>query len=138
VGIRLDGSSSLCTGSPGAITSNLASSTLTTGKDFCMSDALIVGIFSGLVSLIGIFLTSKATRDEVTHKMDINQQVMKTEINHIKNDMEEMRTDIRSHNHYAKLFNENIPVIKEKLSNSNNRLESIENDIRFYHRRPEE
>ena len=103
-----------------------------------MSDALIVGIFSGLVSLVGIYLTSKATRDEVTHKMDINQQVMKTEINHIKTDMDEMRSDIRSHNHYAKLFNENIPVINERLVVTGQRLEGIENDIRFYHRKPEE
>jgi hypothetical protein len=45
-----------------------------------------------------------------------------------------MKEDIRSHNHYAKLFNENIPVIKEKLSVANHRIEDIEGDIKFYHR----
>lgn len=102
-----------------------------------MSDALIVGLISGFVSLVGIIVSSKTTRDEVTHKLDINQQVMKTEITYIKTDMEDMRKDIHSHNHYAQLFNENIPVIKEKLSSSAQRLDNIEADIKFYHRTPE-
>ena len=49
-----------------------------------------------------------------------------------------MKEDIRSHNNYAKLFNENIPLIKEKLSVSNKRIGDIEDDIRFYHRHPED
>ena len=103
-----------------------------------MSDALIVGLFSGLVSLIGIFVSAKTTRDEVTHKLDINQHVMRTELTNVKTDMDDMRKDIRSHNHYAQLFNENIPVIKEKLSSSEQRLNNIENDIKFYHRTPDQ
>ena len=103
-----------------------------------MSDALIVGLISGLVSLISIFVSSKTTRDEVTHKLDINQHVMRTELTNVKTDMDDMRKDIRSHNHYAQLFNENIPVIKEKLSSSEQRLNSIENDIKFYHRTPDQ
>jgi hypothetical protein len=52
--------------------------------------------------------------------------------------MGEMKNDIRSHNNYAKLFNENIPVIKEKLSVANHRIEDIEGDIKYYHRKPED
>jgi hypothetical protein len=48
-----------------------------------------------------------------------------------------MKDDIRSHNNYAKLFNENIPVIKEKLSVANHRIGDLEKDIKFYHQRPE-
>ena len=121
-----------------------------------MSDTLLIGLLSGgisllgvIVSLVGIFVSAKSTRDGVTQKLDTNQQLMNQEIGHIKTEMEqmqtnikaeikEMKTDIRSHNNYAKLFNENIPVIKEKLSVANHRIEDIEGDIRFYHRRPEE
>ena len=102
-----------------------------------MSDALIVGLISAVVSLVGIFISAKLTRDQVTHKLDTNQQVMQNEMKHIKSEMGMMKDDIRSHNNYAKLFNENIPVIKEKLTVANHRIEDLENDIRFYHRRPE-
>ena len=84
-----------------------------------MSDALIVGLVTGgvsllgiIVSLIGIFVSAKSTRDSVTQKMDTNKQLMQNEITHIKDEMGAMKDDIRSHNNYAKLFNENIPLIK--------------------------
>ena len=99
-----------------------------------MSDALIVGLFSALVSLIGIFVSAKVTRDKMTHTLDTNQQLIKSEISHIKTDISSMKEDIKSHNNYARLFNENIPVIKEKLSVANHRIEDIEGDIKFYHR----
>ncbi len=99
-----------------------------------MSDALIVGLISGVVSLIGIFVSSKSTRDEVTHRLDTNQQLINNEIKHIRSEIGEMKNDIRSHNKYAKLFNENLPVIKEKLSVSAEKIKDIEKDIRFYHR----
>ena len=99
-----------------------------------MSDALIVGLISAVVSLIGIFVSAKLTRDGVTHKLDTNQQIINNEISHIKTEISTMKADIRSHNNYAKLFNENIPLIKEKLTVSNKRIGDIEDDIRFYHR----
>ena len=102
-----------------------------------MSDALIVGLISALVSLVSIFVSSKITRDKVTHKLDTNQQIMNNEIEHIKTDIGSMKEDIKSHNNYAKLFNENIPLIKEKLSTANHRIADIEGDIKFYHRHPE-
>ena len=103
-----------------------------------MSDALIVGLFSAMVSLVGIFVSAKVTRDKVTHTLDTNQQLIKNEISHIKTKMSEMDDSIKSHNNYAKLFNENIPVIKEKLTVANKRIADIEDDVRFYHRRPED
>lgn len=99
-----------------------------------MSDALIVGLFSAVVSLVSIFVSAKVTRDKVTHTLHTNQQLIQNEINHIKSDITSMKADIKSHNNYAKLFNENIPVIKEKLSVANNRIANIEDDVKFYHR----
>jgi hypothetical protein len=162
VGIRLDGSSSLMNRLPGAITSNLVVCSHKYGKELQMSDALLVGLISAgvtlvgiVVSLVGIFVSAKNTKDEVTQKLDTNQKLMKQDIDHIKTDMSqmkldiqkemcEMKEDVRSHNHYAKLFSDNIPaikeipVIKEKISIANKRLGAIEDDVRFYHRRPED
>ena len=127
-----------------------------------MSDTLIVGLITCgvtllgiIVSLVGIFVSAKNTRNEVTQKLDTNQKLMKQDIDHVKSDMgqmkkdiqneiSEMKEDVRSHNHYAKLFSDNIPaikeipIIKEKLSVSNKRIADIEDDIRFYHRRTDE
>lgn len=100
-----------------------------------MSEALIVGLISAVVSLIGIFVSAKSTRDEVTHKLDTNQQLMNNEIHHIKTEMSDMKVDIRSHNNYAQLFNENIPLIKEKIIVANHRIEDLEKDVKYYHRR---
>ena len=91
-----------------------------------MSEALIVGIISAIVSLVGIFVSSKATRDSVTHKLDTNQQVMNNEIAHLKESMSEMKNDLKSHNHYAQLFNENIPVFKEQIKVINHRIDDLE------------
>lgn len=121
-----------------------------------MSDTLIIGLITGgisllgvVVSLVSIFVSAKTTRDGVTQKLDTNQQLMEQELGHVKTEMSQMKTaiqseisgmkaDIRSHNNYAKLFNENIPVIKEKLSVANNRIKDIEDDVRFYHRKHED
>ena len=110
-----------------------------------MSDTLIIGLLTCsvsllgiVVSLVGIFVSAKITRDKVTQKLDTNQQVTNNEIEHIKTEMGEMKESIKSHNNYARLFNENIPVIKEKITVSNKRLSDLEDDVRFYHRRADD
>lgn len=90
-----------------------------------MSEALIVGILSAVVSLVGIIVTSKSTRDQVTHKLDTNQQVTNNEIQHIKESIVEMKEDIKTHNHYAQLFDKNIPVVKERIDAVNQRIDDI-------------
>jgi peptidoglycan hydrolase CwlO-like protein len=122
----------------GATTSNPAADSQRIRKGLQMSDALIVGLITAFVSLVGIFVSAKLTRDGVTHKLDTNQQLIQNEISHIKVDIGTMKEDIKSHNNYAKLFKENIPLLKEKLSVSNKRISDIEDDIRFYHRHTEE
>ena len=98
-----------------------------------MSDAIIVAIISAAVTIFSIFISAKATQDKTEHKLDTNQQVMTNEMNHIKSEMAEMKEDIRSHNQYAKMFNENIPVIKEKIDVANNRIKDLEHLAEKYH-----
>lgn len=94
-----------------------------------MTEGLIVGIISAIVSLIGIFMSSKNTRDRLTQTLEINQQIMNTELIRVKEDLKDLKDNMRSHNSYAKLFNENIPVIKEKIAVSNRRIEALEKKI---------
>ena len=90
-----------------------------------MSEALIVGILSALVSLVGIIVTSKSTRDQVTHKLDTSQQVTNNEIQHIKESIVEMNEDIKIHNHSAQLFDKNIPAVKETIEAVHQRIDDI-------------
>jgi peptidoglycan hydrolase CwlO-like protein len=99
-----------------------------------MSEALVVGLISALVSLIGIIVASKDTRDKVTNKLDTNQKIMENEMKHIKSEMKDMKNDIKTHNHYAKLFDENIPIIKDRLSNQSKEILGVKEEIQFYHR----
>jgi len=95
-----------------------------------ISDAVLVGIISAVVSLIGITVTARTTRDSVTNKLDTNQQVMNTEINHIKDTMTDMKDDIKAHNGYAKMFSESVPVIKEQIKAIDKRMDNLENKIK--------
>lgn len=96
--------------------------------------ALIVGILGAGVSLTGILISAKTTRDTVTSKLDVNQQLTANEIIHIKADMAEMKSDIKSHNHYAQLFNENVPVIKEQTKNLSQRVDRLEAEMHDHQR----
>ena len=94
-----------------------------------MSEEIIVCLISAAVSLIAIAVTSKDTRNKVTNTLDTNQQITNTEIAHIKESVTEMKADIKSHNHYAQLFNENVPVIKEQIKVVNHRIDDVNRRI---------
>lgn len=91
-----------------------------------MSEALIGVIITSLISLIGIFLSAKDTRDKVTSKLDTNQQLMNAEITHIKENITDMKADIKSHNNYAKMFSESVPVLQEQIKSVDRRLSNME------------
>ena len=97
-----------------------------------MSDVLIVGLISAAVTVLSIFISAKATQDKMTNKLDTNQQVMNNEMSHIKLEMAEMKNDIKAHNQYAKVFNENIPVIREQIKVANHRIDDLEIDVKHH------
>ena len=88
--------------------------------------SIIVSIITGGVTLIGIFVSSHNTRSEVAHKFDTGMQLQSQETEHLKNEIKEMKEDIKSHNNYARLFAENIPVIKEQIKVANHRIDDLE------------
>lgn len=84
-----------------------------------MSDAIIVALISGSISLIGIVVSYKTATMKVQHQLEVQQSVMQTEISAIKE-------DVKEHNHYAKLFAESMPVVREQIKVINHRIDDLE------------
>ena len=84
-----------------------------------MSEAVLVALITGAFTLTGsVIAIVTATRKQAT-EMDKKLAVMEAKI-------DDMKEDIKSHNQYAKMFSENIPAIKQHMTDVDRRLESIE------------
>lgn len=84
-----------------------------------MSDAIIVAIITGGITLIGSILTIIGTSRKQQTEMDKKIAVIETK-------MDRMKEDIASHNHYAQMFSENIPAIRQHMTDTDRRLDNIE------------
>lgn len=84
-----------------------------------MSEAIIVALITGGVSLFGSILTIILTSRKQQQEMDKSIAVIKTE-------MKDMKEDIKNHNRYAQLFSENIPAIKQHMVDVDRRLNGLE------------
>ena len=84
-----------------------------------MSDAVLVALITGGISLLGSVLTIISTSRKQQAELDRAIAVIQTE-------MTIMKEDIKSHNQYAKMFSENIPAIKQHMTDVDRRLEVME------------
>ena len=84
-----------------------------------MSDAILVALITGGVSLFGSVLTIVLTSRKQQQELDKNMAVMRAE-------MSSMKEDIKSHNRYAQMFSENIPAINQHMKDVDRRLEGLE------------
>lgn len=82
-----------------------------------MTEAVIVALITGGVSLLGTVITVLATSSKTANDMRINQAVTDTKI-------EELTREVRKHNNFA----ERMPVVEEQIKVINHRLEDLEND----------
>ncbi len=82
-----------------------------------MSEAVVVALITGGVSLLGTVITVLATSSKTAQDMKINQAVTDTKI-------EELTREVRKHNNFA----ERMPVVEEQIKVINHRLEDLEND----------
>ena len=82
-----------------------------------MSEAVVVALITGGVSLIGTVITVLATSHKTGEEMRIHQAVTDTKI-------EELTREVRKHNNFA----ERMPVVEEQIKIINHRLEDLEND----------
>lgn len=80
-----------------------------------MSEAIIVALITGGLSLAGVVVTCMATAKKNETAMKVAQAVTDTKI-------EELTREVRLHNGFA----EKIPVIQEQIKVINHRLSDLE------------
>lgn len=80
-----------------------------------MSDALITGLITAAVSLIGIFISAKSTRDKITAEITLKLAVMDTKL-------QALTAEVQKHNQFAV----RMPVVEEQIKVINHRLEDLE------------
>lgn len=84
-----------------------------------MSDAILAALITGGVTLFGSILTIVLTSRKQQQEFDKKLAIVETK-------MDDMKEDIKSHNQYAKMFSENIPAIKQHMTDVDRRLENLE------------
>jgi len=80
-----------------------------------MSEAIIVALITGGISLAGVVVTCLATSKKSEKAAAVAQAVTDTKI-------DELTREVRLHNGFA----EKIPVIQEQIKVINHRLEDLE------------
>ena len=80
-----------------------------------MSEAIIVALITGGLSLLGIIYSSNKTAQAMDSKLDKQQAVMETK-------MDELTREVREHNNFAK----RMPVVEEQIKVINHRISDLE------------
>ena len=80
-----------------------------------MSEAVIVALITGGLTLIGTVVTANRNARELDHKLDKKQAVTDAKL-------EELTREVREHNNFAR----RVPVLEEKMKVANHRIENLE------------
>ena len=86
-----------------------------------MSDAIIVAIITGGLSLIGVIVSNNHTAQSMDKSMDakLDKQQAVTETK-----LEELTREVRAHNNFA----QRIPVLEDQIKVANHRIEDLEKE----------
>ncbi len=82
-----------------------------------MSEAIIVAIITGGLSLIGVIVSNNRTAQSMDAKLDKQQAVTETKL-------EELTREVRAHNNFA----QRIPVMEEQIKVANHRIADLEKE----------
>lgn len=82
-----------------------------------MSEAIIVAIITGGLSLIGSIVSNNRTAQSMDAKLDKQQAVTGTKL-------EELTREVRMHNNFA----QRVPVLEEQIKVENHRIEDLEKE----------
>lgn len=81
-----------------------------------MTEAIIVALITGGLSLLGVLITSSKTARDVAAKLDKRQAVTDTKL-------EALTREVREHNNFAR----RVPVLEEQIKVANHRIADLEN-----------
>lgn len=82
-----------------------------------MSEAIIVAIITGGLSLIGVIVSNNRTAQSMDAKLDKQQAVTETKL-------EELTWEVRTHNNFA----QRVPVLEEQMKVANHRIADLEKE----------
>lgn len=80
-----------------------------------MSEAIIVALITGGLSLVGVVITCLATAKKNETAMKVSQAVTDTKI-------DELTREVRAHNNFA----QRMPVVEEQIKVINHRISDLE------------
>ena len=84
-----------------------------------MSEAIIVALITGSLSLAGVVISNFATAKKNAHALHTHQAVTDTKI-------EELTREVRAHNHFA----QRMPVVEHEIRKINTEIQ----ELKSYHR----
>lgn len=82
-----------------------------------MSEAIVVAIITGGLSLIATIVSNNRTAQSMDAKLDKQQAVTETKL-------EELAREVRAHNNFA----QRVPVLEEQIKVANHRIEDLEKE----------
>ena len=82
-----------------------------------VNDTIIVGMISAAAAIISNVILSGKSGREIDHKLETHQAVTDAKL-------EELTREVREHNNFAR----RMPVLEEKISVANHRIEDLENE----------
>ena len=91
-----------------------------------MSEAVITALITGGLALIGVIWTNRKSTSDLFAKLDKQSELsdakLDTEIRVVKTQIEELTREVRRHNNFA----ERVPVLEEKITVANHRIDDLE------------
>lgn len=82
-----------------------------------MSDAIIVALITGGLSLIGVLISNSRAAQNMDAKLEKKQAITDTKL-------DELTREVREHNNFAK----RVPVLEEQIKVANHRIEDLEKE----------
>lgn len=80
-----------------------------------MSEAILVAIITGGLSLIGVVFSNMSSNKKIETVLTTQQAVTDTKL-------EELTREVRAHNNFA----QRVPVLEEQMKVANHRIEDLE------------
>lgn len=80
-----------------------------------MSEAIVVALITGGLSLVGVIVSSMMTAKKNETALKVSQAVTDTKI-------EELTREVRAHNNFAR----RMPVVEEQIKVINHRIQDLE------------
>lgn len=86
-----------------------------------MSEAIVVAVITGVLSLVGTIIAGNRQARDMDHKLETHQAVTDTKL-------DELTREVREHNEFAK----RVPVLETKQEQNDARLKKLEK----FHEKP--